>query len=73
MKKFIELLVTDDSDTKNELVNIDSIGRIHPSPQNTRRTIVELNYHSINDAPVYLEVDIPYETLKASLLQLTDS
>jgi hypothetical protein len=73
MKKFIELVVSEESETKNELINIDSIGRVYPSPQNTRRSIVELNYHSISDAPVYLEVETPYETLKASLLQLTES
>jgi hypothetical protein len=69
MKRFIELTVTEEQETKTELINIDSIGRIYPSPQNTRRSIVELNYHSINDAPVYLEVDTPYEALKGLILQ----
>jgi len=62
--KFIELKVIEEEETKTELINVDSIGRIFPSPQNSRRSIVELNYHSINDAPVYLEVEMPYETLR---------
>jgi hypothetical protein len=64
MSKFIELKVSEEEETKIELINIDSVGRVYPSPQNTRRSIVELNYHSINDAPVYLEVEMPYETLR---------
>src|SRR6188768_314459 len=64
MFKFIELKVSEEEETKTELVNINSVGRVYPSPQNTRRSIVELNYHSINDAPVYLEVEMPYETLR---------
>ena len=71
MKRFIELTVSEESETKPELINIDCIGRIYPSPQNTRRSIVELNYHSINDAPVYLEVETPYEALRALILQDT--
>jgi hypothetical protein len=70
MAKFIELQVTDEMETKPQLVNIDTIGRIFPSPQNTRKSIVELNYHSISDAPVYLEVEIPYEKLKVVFDQL---
>lgn len=69
MRRFIELTVSEDEETKTELINLDSIGRIYPSPQNTRRTIVELNYHSINDAPVYLEVETPYETLRDLIIQ----
>lgn len=68
MTKFIELTVSEDSETKTELVNIANIGRVFPSPQSRVKTIVELNYQSINDAPVYLEVDIPYETLRSVLL-----
>jgi hypothetical protein len=68
MVKFIELNVTDDEETKTQLINISNIGRIYPSPQNTRKSIVELNYQSINDAPVYLEVEMPYETLRLSFL-----
>jgi hypothetical protein len=64
MMKFIELKVIEEEETKTELINVDSIGRIFPSPQNSRRSIVELNYHSINDAPVYLEVEMAYETLR---------
>jgi hypothetical protein len=69
MAKFIELQVTDETETKPHLINIDSVGRIYPNPQNTRKSIVELNYHSISDAPVYLEVEEPYEKLKAILLE----
>ena len=68
MTKFIELTVSDDLETKTELVNVSNIGRIFPSPQSRTRTIVELNYQSINDTPVYLEADIPYETLRSVLL-----
>jgi len=68
MVKFIELPVTDEEETKTQLINIANIGRIYPSPQNTRKSIVELNYQSINDAPVYLEVEVPYETLRLNFL-----
>ncbi len=68
MVKFIELDVTDEDETKTQMINIANIGRIYPSPQNTRKSIVELNYQSINDAPVYLEVEMPYETLKLNFL-----
>jgi hypothetical protein len=64
MPKFIELQVTDEMETRPQLINIDAIGRIYPSPQSTRKSIVELSYHSISDAPVYLEVEMPYEKLK---------
>jgi len=66
--KFIEIPVTGEDESKLTLVNISNVGRVYPSPQNTRKSIVELNYHSVNDAPVYLEVDLPYETLKLSFL-----
>lgn len=68
MVKFIELNVTDEDETKTQLINMANIGRIYPSPQNTRKSIVELNYQSINDAPVYLEVEMPYETLRLNFL-----
>lgn len=68
MTKFIELTVAEDSETKSELINVANIGRVFPSPQSRVKTIVELNYQSINDAPVYLEVDIPYESLRSTLM-----
>ena len=68
MTKFIELPVAEDDETKTELVNIASIGRVYPNPQSRVRSIVELNYQSINDAPVYLEVELPYETLRLNFL-----
>jgi hypothetical protein len=68
MVKFIELKVSSDSENKTELVNIASIGRVYADPQSRMRSIVELNYQSVNDTPVYLEVDMPYETLKLTLL-----
>ena len=64
MPKFIELPVSDELETKNQLINIETVGRVYGSPQSERRSIVELNYHSISDAPVYLEVEIPYEKLR---------
>jgi hypothetical protein len=68
MTKFIELTISEDSETKTELINVANIGRVFPSPQSRVKTIVELNYQSINDTPVYLEVDIPYETLRSTLM-----
>ena len=68
MVGFIELKVSDDAEDKKELVNVASIGRVYADPQSRMRSIVELNYQSVNDAPVYLEVDIPYESLKSTLL-----
>ncbi|RAW00906.1 hypothetical protein [Pseudochryseolinea flava] len=68
MAKFIEVTVTEEEETKTELINIESIGRVFPSPQNTRKSIIELNYHSINDSPVYLEVEMPYDTLRLHFL-----
>lgn len=69
MPKFIELEVTDEMETRSQLINIETIGRIYPNPQNTRKSIVELNYHSISDAPVYLEVEMPYEKLRSMFLE----
>ena len=68
MTKFIELKVSEESESKTQLVNIASIGRVYANPQSNRKSIVELNYQSINDAPVYLEVELPYETLRSYLL-----
>lgn len=68
MNKFIELKVEDEGETKLQIVNISSIGRVYASPQNSRKSIVELNYHSINDAPVFLEVEMPYEALRSYFL-----
>ena len=65
MTKFIELKVAEEGEVKLQLVNIESIGRVYANPQNSRKSIVELNYHSINDAPVFLEVEAPYETLRS--------
>ncbi len=70
MTKFIELTTSDEIGSKTELVNISSIGRVYESPQNTSKSIVELNYQSINDAPVYLEVEMPYERLRVLLLSV---
>lgn len=70
MAKFIELTVSEEFETKKELVNVDAIGRIYPNPQSSGRSIVELNYHSANNTPVYLEVDMMYETLRLNLLSL---
>ena len=68
MAKFIELKVSEDEETKTELINIENVGRVFPSPQNSRKSIVELNYHSGNDAPVYLEVEMAYESLRLYFL-----
>ena len=68
MTKFIELKVSDESEDKKELINISSIGRVYADPQSTSRCIVELNYQSVNDTPVYLEVDMAYEKLRMLLL-----
>lgn len=64
MIKFVELPIAEEDEVKKELVNVANIGRVFPSPQNERLTMVELNYHSINDAPVCLEVNLPYDTLR---------
>lgn len=68
MTKFIELIVSEESETKSELVNVANIGRIYPSPQSRVKSIVELNYQGVNDTPVYLEVDMPYETLRINFM-----
>lgn len=68
MTKFIELQVADEEASKMELINVQNIGRVYPNPQDTSRSIVELSYHSVNDAPVYLEVNMPYELLRLSFL-----
>lgn len=68
MAKFIELTVSEEFETKTELVNVANIGRVFPSPQSDARTIVELNYQSVNDSPVYLEVEMRYEILRQTLL-----
>jgi hypothetical protein len=68
MIKFIELKLAADEDgteTTTQLVNAANIGRIYANPQNNRKSMVELNYHSINDAPVFLEVEMPYEVLRS--------
>jgi hypothetical protein len=69
MTKFIELTVSEDEETRTIMVNTASIGRIYQNPQVTNKSIVELNYHSINDAPVYLEVETPYEKLRLRFLE----
>ncbi len=68
MTQFIELTVSEEFETKTELVNIASIGRIYASPQSRAKSIVELNYQSVNDAPVYLEVETSYEALRQKLM-----
>ena len=71
MVKFIELKIADEfgeAEKKTELVNVASIGRVYADPQSRSRSIVELNYQSVNDTPVYLEVDTPYEKLPSTLL-----
>ena len=65
MMKFLELKVADEMGSTTQLINVSNIGRIYPNPQSNRKSIVELNYHSINDAPVFLEVEMPYETLRS--------
>ena len=68
MIKFIELPIAEEEEARFVMVNTASIGRIYPNPQSNNRSIVELNYQSINDAPVYLEVDLPYEKLRLNFL-----
>jgi hypothetical protein len=70
MTKFIELQTSDEIGSKTELINVASIGRAYESPQNTTKSIVELNYQSVHDAPVYLEVDMPYERLRVLLMAI---
>jgi hypothetical protein len=69
MTRFIELQTADEVGSKTELISVSSIGRVYESPQSRMKSIVELNYQSINDAPVYLEVDMPYEKLRAMLME----
>lgn len=69
MIKFIELKVSEEFEIKHQLVNVNTIGRVYPNPQNDRKCIVELNYRSISDAPVYLEVELPYETVRSYLTE----
>ena len=71
MVKFIELKVSDEAEEKTELVNVASIGRVYADPQSRMRCIVELNYQSVNDAPVYLEVDMPYDKLRMTLMGMS--
>jgi len=68
MIKFIEIPVSEEDETKVELINVANVGRVYPNPQNSRKSIVELNYHSVNDAPVYLEVEMSYETLRLNFI-----
>ncbi len=68
MLNFIELPISEDEESRTVLVNTANVGRIYPNPQSANKSIVELNYHSINDAPVYLEVEMPYERLRMSFL-----
>ncbi len=68
MIKFIEIPVSEEDETKVELINVANVGRVYPNPQNSRKSIVELNYHSVNDTPVYLEVELPYESLRLSFI-----
>lgn len=66
MIQFIELKVAnDEGETTTQIVNVSTIGRIYANPQSNRKCIVELNYQSINDAPVFLEVEMPYDTLRS--------
>jgi hypothetical protein len=71
MSRFIELPLAGDeegSETKKQIINIASVGRVYANPQISRKSIVELNYQSVNDAPVFLEVEMPYETLRVYFL-----
>lgn len=70
MTKFIELQTSDELGSKMEMINVASIGRVYESPQSTVKSIVELNYQSVHDAPVYLDVDMPYERLRALIKEL---
>lgn len=70
MTKFIELPVSDDdgAGTKKQIINVSSVGRVYANPQSSRKSIVELNYQSVNDAPVFLEVEMAYESLRVYFL-----
>lgn len=67
MIKFIEVKIAEEGEVKMQLINVANIGRVYPNPQSNRQCIIELNYQSINDAPVYLEVEMPYETIRSYL------
>ncbi len=41
MTKFIELTVSEDFETKTELVNVANIGRVFPSPQSRVKTMAD--------------------------------
>ena len=69
MSKFIELTITDEDETKVQIINRECVGRVYANPQNSRRSIVELNYHSISDAPVFLEVEMPFERLRLYFIE----
>jgi hypothetical protein len=72
MTKFIELPVAADeegAESKKQIINTSSIGRVYANPQSSRKSIVELNYQSINDAPVFLEVEMAYESLIVYFLE----
>lgn len=71
MVRFIELKVEEDDEVKTQLVNVASIGRVYPNPQSNRKCIVELSYHSVNDSPVFLEVAMPYETVRSYLVDVS--
>ena len=68
MTKFIEVKVSEDEESKMELINVANIGRVFPNPQNKNKSIIELSYHSVNDAPVYLEVEMSYESVRHQLI-----
>ena len=72
MSTFIEVPVVagdeEETEVRTQLINIDCIGRVFSSPQNSRRSIIELNYHSINDAPVFLEVEQSYDSVRQAIL-----
>lgn len=68
MIKFIEVQVSEEEESKMELINVANIGRVFPNPQNSTKCIIELSYHSMNDAPVYLEVEMSYESVRKQLL-----
>ncbi len=72
MAKFIELEVSDEMETRSQLINVEAIGRVYPNPQNARKSIVELSYHSISDAPVYLEIEMPYEKTRDLIIEAQD-
>jgi hypothetical protein len=71
MARFIELPVASDEDgaeSKKQIVNVECVGRVYANPQIARRSIVELNYQSTMDAPVFLEVEMAYENLRMYFL-----